>query len=103
MTTPLLTNLSQVTGAVQATLESADASSPFGKLNVILMGDIHQFLPVASSKRELYQSNLPNNLCCIGRNLYEQFDTVIRLDEQMRIQDLVWEHLTLILNRGLHI
>jgi hypothetical protein len=39
----------------------------------------------------LYNSSLPNNHCRIGRNLYEQFDIVIELEEQMRIRDPVWD------------
>jgi hypothetical protein len=56
LTTPLLVLLSQATGVVRTGLDPVDASVPFGGLNVILLGDFHQFPPVASSTRELYNS-----------------------------------------------
>src|SRR6266702_6001070 len=52
--TPLLTHLSQVTGVVRTGLHTMDLSYPFGGLNIVLIGDFHQFPPIASTKRELY-------------------------------------------------
>ena len=63
---------------------------PFGGISILLAGDLHQFPPVASSKKELYCSTPPNNLCLIGRNLYEQFNLMVALEEQVCIQDTVW-------------
>ena len=51
MTTHLLVHLSQATGVVQTGLTGVEASIPFGGLNVILLGDFHQFPPVASVTR----------------------------------------------------
>ena len=90
LTTPLLAHLSQVTGVVQTGITSIDPGSPFGGVSILLSGDLHQFPPVASPKKELYCSSPPNNISLIGRNLYEQFNIVIRLEEQIRIQDEVW-------------
>lgn len=90
LTTPLLAHLSKVTGAVRTGIDSVDPGTPFGGISVLLSGDLHQFPPVASPKKELYCSTPPNNLCLMGRNLYEQFNIVIGLDEQVRIQDTVW-------------
>ena len=90
MTTPLLVYLSQATGVVRSGLTGVDASIPFGGLNVILLGDFHQFPPVASAKRELYNPSPENGTCQLGRNLFEQFDIVIRLDQQIRIRDVGW-------------
>ncbi len=45
MTTPLLTHLSQATRIVKVHLHGIDASIPFGGLNIILLGDFHQFPP----------------------------------------------------------
>jgi len=68
---------------------------PFGGVNVILCGDFHQFPPVAGKKRcPLYY---PNDIekgdspeFCLGRELYEAFQTVVVLEEQVRVTDPVW-------------
>ena len=74
---------------------SADAS--FGAINVILCGDLHQFPLVAVGKRQalFYQNNpsadtIQNQ---IGREIYEEFTTVVVLNEQMRVTDTVWRGL----------
>ena len=90
LTTPLLTHLSQVTGVVRTGLHTMDLSYPFGGLNVVLIGDFHQFPPIASTKRELYNRKPSAGKCQLGRHLFEQFNIVIKLDEQMRIQDPGW-------------
>ena len=91
LTTPLLAHLCKVTGAVRTGIDSVHAGTPFGGISVLLSGDLHQFPPVASPKKELYCSTPPNNLCLMGRNLYEQFNIVIALEEQVRIQDAMWD------------
>ena len=85
LTTPLLQHLSRVCGVVRSANDEVEPSVPFGGLSVILTGDFHQFPPIASTGRELYNSNPPNELASLGRNLYEQFDIVIILEQQMRI------------------
>ena len=90
LTTPLLAHLSHITGVVRASVNSVEASIPFGGLNVILMGDFHQLPPVASRGKELFHSNPVGDLPCKGKSLYNQFDVVIRLEEQMRIHDPTW-------------
>lgn len=90
LTTPTLVHLSQLAGTVRAGIASVDPGTPFGGISILLSGDFHQFPPVASPKKELYHSMPPNNLCLIGRNLYEQFNIVVGLQEQVRIQDAVW-------------
>lgn len=91
LTTPQLTHLSQITSIVRSGQTAVDVSSPFGQLCVVLLGDLHQLPPVASSKTTLYNSLPPDNLSFQGRSIYEQFDIVVKLDEQMRIQDKVWQ------------
>lgn len=91
LTTPLLAYLSQATGVVRTGISTVDPSIPFGGLNVILLGDFHQLPPVACTKRELYNSSPPDDPSRLGRTYYEQFNTVIKLEQQMRIVDLIWD------------
>lgn len=90
LTTPLLQLFSRVCGVVRSADGDVQPSLPFGGLSVILTGDFHQFPPVATSGKELYNSNPSNQLASLGRNLYEQFDIVVILKEQMRITDPIW-------------
>ena len=51
LTVPTLMHLSQATGSVRTGPSSAETSAAFGGLNVVLLGDFHQFPPVANSKK----------------------------------------------------
>ena len=93
LTTPLLLHLSKAAGVVRSSINTVDPTIPFGGLNIILLGDFHQFPPVANRTRELYCSDPPKGACELGRALFEQFDTVIKLDEQIRIQDETWNNI----------
>jgi hypothetical protein len=71
----------------------------FGGLNVIIVGDFHQFGPVAtgkcsslfSTKNSLINSSPKKRMeMQAGFQLYRQFADVILLDEQMRVEDPVW-------------
>ena len=80
--------------------EGFQAGRSFGGLNVILCGDLHQFPPVACSKREALYHPLDTRDSLdaqIGRQTYEEFSTVVILKEQMRVSDPTWrdflEHL----------
>nr|VWO93936.1 Vacuolar protein sorting-associated protein 4 [Ganoderma boninense] len=81
-----------------------DPDSPFGGISVILCGDLHQFPPVACSAREaLYRPvDLAKDTAeqAIGRRLYECFDKVVILDEQMRVTDDVWRAFLTSLRKG---
>ncbi|KAF8256355.1 hypothetical protein EI94DRAFT_1552926, partial [Lactarius quietus] len=55
--------------------------------------DLHQFPPVANSTRELYHPTPPNGNCQLGRALFKQFDIVIKLEEQIRVQDMKWNEI----------
>ena len=76
----------------------------FGGVNVILCGDLHQFPPVAVEASEfLYR---PTDIARdqmdtqIGRAIYEEFNTVVILKEQMRVTDPIWRDLLVHLRHG---
>lgn len=58
------------------------ARGSFGGISVILCGDFHHFLPVATSPEQaLFHANRANDdsLMQIGRTLYEEFTKVVIL------------------------
>ena len=81
-----------------------DMSSSFGGVNVILCGDFHQFPPVATKHGEaLYyeqQPGLDDTDAKIGRKIYEEFETVVILREQKRVDDPVWRSFLSRLRQG---
>ena len=93
LTTPLLVYLSQAAGVVRTGVSMIEPSILFGGLSVILFGDLHQFPPVANTKKELYYPFPEDVDCKLGRSYYEQFKTVIKLEEQVRIQDSEWNEI----------
>ena len=50
LTMDMLTLVSQVMGYVKMRSRSANSTVPFSGLNVLLMGDSHQFPPVANQQ-----------------------------------------------------
>jgi hypothetical protein len=77
MTSTLLLYLSQATGIVRSALKSIEPSSPFGGLSVVLLGNFHQFPPVANPQKALYNLSPLSEDSQFGRSLYEQFDIVV--------------------------
>jgi PIF1-like helicase len=67
----------------------------FGGLNVILVGDFHQFPPVvARTSAPLYwpiNSRSDSEDDIFGRKIFEEFTTVVQLKTQIRVQDAVWQ------------
>jgi len=76
------------------TSETCASDEPFGGVNVILVGDFHQFPPVATKpSAALYWCCNPmkdKDKELLGRKLYEQFEVVIRLQTQVRVTDPEW-------------
>ena len=77
---------------------------PFGRVNVILCGDFHQFPPVVGGKRTALYYPTANNdheLSNVGRQIYEQFLTVVILSDQVRVTDPSWLDFLHHLRRGM--
>lgn len=90
LTTDILARLSHVLGVVRTNEVLVDSTVPFGGLSILLIGDFHQFPPVAQLKKALFYRNPVTIDAQIGRHLFEQFRTVVMLNKQMRIQDEIW-------------
>lgn len=75
--------------------ESLTAHEPYGGMHVIKFGDFHQFPPVGKKNSALYcegkDSDKPK--AKLGREIFLQFDTVVFLDQQMRVTDQTWTNI----------
>ena len=84
---------SKLSRIISTALESKE-DKIFGGLNVILVGDFHQFPPVvARLSAPLYwpaDSRNDSEDDILGRKIFEQFTTVVQLKKQVRVQDEVW-------------
>ncbi len=84
------------------------AGHSFGGINVILCGDLHQFPPVVCAREEylFYENSLRRDVnpsCATrptGRLIYEEFNTVVVLKEQMRVTDPIWRDVLVHLRQG---
>ena len=67
-------------------------------MHIIKCGDFHQFPPVGNPTGALYVDRPDKDLkqALIGREIFLQFDKVVILNQQNRIQDDTWIN---ILNR----
>lgn len=87
--------LSRHIGIGRAKPGKPESDLSFGGINVILCGNFHQFPPVAVGPSEaLYY--LMNTLkdsteAQLERTIYEEFDTVVILRQQVRCKDLIWD------------
>lgn len=88
--------LAKLSRIISTAMEAKD-DQVFGGLNVVLVGDFHQFPPVlARRSAPLYwpaDSRNDSEDDILGRKIYEQFTTVVQLDQQIRIQDPEWHDL----------
>jgi hypothetical protein len=76
-TVDLMTLLSQVVGKVRMGDRAADSAVPFGGLNIVLIGDFHQFPPVGRKASALYSTLFSRNTAVVGKAIYSQFQIVI--------------------------
>jgi hypothetical protein len=91
LTKDLLAHLSQVAGSVRTGDRATDTMIPLGGLNAILTGDFHQFPPVGQPDIALYRSEHPRHI--VGENIYNQFETVVKLVQQNQIDDARWQEI----------
>ncbi|TFK69981.1 hypothetical protein BDN72DRAFT_839771 [Pluteus cervinus] len=59
-------------------------------MNVILLGDFHQFPPVANPSAALYSDTHSTERSQRGRLLFKSFEVVVKLKQQMRVDDDIW-------------
>nr|GAT44847.1 predicted protein [Mycena chlorophos] len=101
MTKKILAQLSQILGHVKAIPGEAPSSRPFGNMNIILFGDPHQFPPVGNPKGALYHPDTESGLLAqLGLAFYRQFDVVVTLTQQNRVQDFAWNSMLRRLRHG---
>jgi hypothetical protein len=80
--------------AAKATAGTSQDNLPFGGLNVVIFGDFNQIrligarsLHLHKEKRKLDQT--PDAI--LGRQLYTEFKHAVRLTQQFRCTDMVWQ------------
>jgi PIF1-like helicase len=92
----LLAKLSRIISKAKAHGEISH-DKPFGGVNVIIFGDLHQFPPVAGrNSAPLYwpiNQAMDTEDEMSGTVIYEQFQTVVKLRKQVRITDPRWQEL----------
>lgn len=75
-----------------------NSTIPFGGVNVILVGDFHQFPPVigvGKGRGALYAPSYNNHgpKAIAGGELYQNFTTVVLLTQQFQNKDPVWQEI----------
>ena len=93
----LLAKLSRILATAKAHAGTGATSEPFGGVNVIIFGDLHQFPPVAGRKSAplFWPINQAKDTEdeMTGREIYERFQTVVKLCRQVRVTDPEWQEL----------
>lgn len=87
-TTEVIKATSGVTGFVKR--DSSNPTEAFGGMNVILVGDFHQFPPPGCEDLALYNQKPPTKTATIGCAIFKQFKTVVILRKQRRVVDRGW-------------
>nr|GAT42295.1 predicted protein [Mycena chlorophos] len=91
LTKKLLEQLSKILGSIKEPMQECQASDCFGGINVVLVGDLHQFPPVGNIRQSLfYDGDGAEDHSPLGLDLYRRFSTVVTLTEQRRVTDPVW-------------
>ncbi|KIK14205.1 hypothetical protein PISMIDRAFT_17458 [Pisolithus microcarpus 441] len=89
-----LARLSHNIAIAKMTEGGIPSSDSFGGVSVIMCGNFHQFPPVAVGASEpLYvpgNAQRDSTLSQVGRAIYEEFQTVVTLKQQIRVTDEVW-------------
>ena len=97
LTTNLIILTSQITGLMKTGIGTADSTVPFGSMNVLLLGDFHQFPLVANPSGVLYStpgcSKKEMTTRVVSWNIYHQFQTMVTLKQQMWITDQIWSYI----------
>ena len=87
----LLSDVAEVVASVKRQAGEGNDHLPFNGMHVILFGDFHQFPPVGNPSAALYsRSPTTTQQATQGRGLYKLFDTVVELQQQIRVQDQTW-------------
>jgi len=88
-----LAKLSSILCIIMSEVKGMRQDAPFGRLNIIMSGDFHQFPPVGEgSMAPLYwpASIRDHPEAALRSKLFAQFRTVIILKEQKRVTDPEW-------------
>jgi PIF1-like helicase len=83
---------SEIVAHVRAADGIATASESFGGMDTIDFGDFHQFPPVGNPGAALYcdRPDTDDTHSLKGRAIFQDYDRVVILSEQMRMTDGVW-------------
>lgn len=87
--------LSEIVGKSRAEEDKGTPQEPYGSMHIIKTGDFHQFPPVGNPTGALYvdRPDKDKKQALLGREIFLQFDTVVILDEQNRINDRTWNNI----------
>lgn len=97
----MMAQMSRIISKARAHLPNHSPTLPFGGLNVIILGDMHQFPPVVGgASHALFTPIRPTDIgneeledFVQGRKIYEQFVEIVKLRKQVRVVDERWKEL----------